>query len=505
MNTLEMLRTDWSKQPISKVSKLPNKTIVLRIQKEMNKRYEEGEKVYFAHIYSHVNEKLKNPEWVSKVAAQREHYGRQRFELFCRGNECADQLATSALQLQEEPMTLFTQNSERFEISFNSRDPLDGPLSPQLRAHMRPIYLQKMRQHKSFQKMVPEVQQVDWTVSNKMFAKSRPTDHKTIDWITLARADRLQDRKAVYERNIDFITGNYVTTASAQHMKVGRDPVALTSTRNTMARDNADQVCPMQLSHPELQGTSAPLSTSTPWPRGMATRVLNSDSALLNSNDVDQEHESEMHVAQLLLGLSTGLTQEDAGSQGRVWQPQNPVPTPEPRNTQVPQEVIQRYQRVNADPFCERCKADGKQVQEDRVHILVECPYIEPKVKQLVEDLRSYLNTVVRDPVQCIPNWFMADKWEIGHCMTDLVPDMHTWNKAAGMCGYMPVAVVCWLDQLPLCDVASKVAARLNHMVMQATAKLLTDRWQYHRDIVKEKCQDLKAKSKRKRAPRKYR
>ena len=171
----------------------------------------------------------------------------------------------------------------------------------------------------------------------------------------------------------------------------------------------------------------------------------------------------------------------------------------------MPSEVIQRYQRVNVDPYCEWCKANGAQVEEDRGHILVDCPGNERFAKQLVEDILAYINTVVLQPVKTLPNWFMAEKWETAQCRADLVPGLQAWVKAAGMCGFMPNCVLDWLRQLPLRDVASKVAARLNRMIMQMTVCVLKARAQRHRSIVKEKCHDLKMKRKRNRAPRKYR
>lgn len=84
---------------------------------------------------------------------------------------------------------------------------------------------------------------------------------------------------------------------------------------------------------------------------------------------------------------------------------------------------------------------------------------------------------------------------------------LQAWVKCAGMCGFMPRAIIAWLDGLSLHEgyQAGQVAQKLNHLVMTTTMRILADRAKLHRAIKMEKCKDLKLKQKKNRTPRKYR
>jgi len=510
LNAIKLLKPDWAKEPISRLSKLDNKTTVLRIQEEIKSREEQGEPVFFEHIYSHIDEKLNDINWIRKVEAQRQLYGARRFAEWRKGNEYADLLATSALQLPDEPMTLFAPNSNTFEISFNSKDPLDGPLSPQLRAFMRPKHLDHMRKQHSFQELVPDVEVVEWKVSNDIFAKCWAEDHTLIDRIMVARADRLQDRKSLYERNIDFMTDNYIHKQKSQQKSQASCAETTDMARATSSTSShghvqvpaGTQVCPGQLPLPELPGNSALLSLATPLPRGLATEVLDENPVQNMSGNDD-----ELYAVQALLMLANEVSQtsdmmgRDTSNSGTCMAEKRP------RYTKLTATQVEYYKRMHADPYCERCKAKGINVVENRHHILVECPQNREYIMELLDEMLSYLNSVSLNPVHCIPNWFMSSQWNTVHCQEDLTPDLEGWMKCAGMCGYMPRAIMSWLVRLPLHGdyQAGQVARKLNHLVMTTTARILAARRQLHQAIKMDKCKDLKMQQKKRRDPRKYR
>ena len=438
--SIVLLQQPWELRPISAQIKLQHRSTILRIHSHILARHDRGLAVNFVHIYSHVTEKLRSNRvyWQPKIdAKQRElsalcpdcAYPTTQYELSIIGNTHADTLAKQALQQPPRPAFLFVPLGSDFVLT-DGRNSKEGKLSRELRRFVFSAHADAFLEHECFKKLHTLPQNIDFTISNSIFRRDKVCDNQLVDFLTIARGDKLADKQSAVQMYRHIIYGQcYEQTRSGRKVPC------------------ADQPSPTPtFIFPEHIGQPPPL-------------------------------EEYYQIATPEPSARTAAPTADNSSRGTQHEPDTQPDFANMHRTRIRKPRRQEIRAMYSDPYCDQCRdlPFVIPVIEDRTHMLVNCLGLMHLQFNLHRELFDYVQSAVTTNLDSIPNWFtnQPSPW-CNNEDSSAHKSVLMYDRTAAMLGYMPRAITTWAHTLSLRPgiTAPKLLNTINRKIVTTTMRI---------------------------------
>jgi len=349
-------------------------------------------------------------------------------------NTHADALAKLALQQPARQSFLFVPLGSDF-VLMDGRNLKEGKLSRDLRRHVFARHAKAFLNHECFTTLRTPPQNIDFAVSNSIIRRDKVHDNQLIDFLTLARGDKLADKQAAVQMYRHVIYGQcYEQTPSGRIVPCGDPPIRPMLT----FPEHVGQPPPLEAYDDDESIPAAPPHppTAAPTQHGSRKRPRTTHSIQNTPPELVNMHRTRIK---------------------------------EPRR----QEIRLMY----SDPYCDQCRDLPFTLPsvEDRTHMLVTCPALHRLQGKLQLELFEYVQSAVTTTLDSIPNWFtnQPSPWcnnEDSHVHESLL----FYDRTAAMLGYMPRAVTNWVHTLPLRPgfTPAKLLAAINRKIVTTTMRI---------------------------------
>jgi hypothetical protein len=417
---------------------------------------------------------LADPDMKQKVLAQKGLYGERLFELFRKGNEHADELAKMSLQIEARKAAVFVGDVPEFAVTWDGESAVQGRVPSQLREYQMHDRVKEWHEKDSFKEMCPDPDDVDWPLSNELGNKANYKHEAMMNTLIRARADRLGDKEMRYhvhrEIEAQWKTIEEQKMAAARGKEQEGSSTVLTAVAAPRPLSAAAEKSRMSWVKAREDLMAGPKPRK---PRAKKAKVTIGGTPVPNVTSPAAASLAEEGAGAIVPVIREVVLRKRADVKVNKFVVKTML-NPTTRNG---------FQQMYADPYCEKCKENGIQIVEDREHILVKCPEIQPRIQLLQRRIFEMVSLSPGQEVTVIPNWFASrDTAECGNASFETM-GLGLMPRIGGMCGLMPKAISDWLKETG----REQLAKKINKTIIQETYAIQSAREKYMNKLARDK------------------